>query len=509
MRITDTPGTRVVGHTPVTADPKATEPRSLPSSDSLSTTPEVVVVRSGDTLGKIAARHGISLSQLQELNPELFQEGSDVRGRRRAQNGHWIYPGDQVRLRSASGSSAGSDTMDTVVKAARAAAEGQAAVQATPQATSPAPTVPVAVPVDGVTVSPAPGSAPEGSVNPPVAPDKPAENPLNPPVAPADALHAKQASTPLQTEQVAAPSVAAPPVTPSKGPLDVTWVESPRPQSPEPPKAGSSDSKPLTPPPAPKADGVKLGDRERLILGAVLVGLSLAPVPSKVEAAIGKQAVPGIFEKYPLYTRNPEVTRYVESVGAKVASQASRKDVDWKFYVVDSSAVNAFALPGGHVFVTTGSLKAMKSEAALAGLLGHEIAHVEKRHGVKNIQKTLLAQGIAFAALGDQSTGVQVAAQAAIMLAMNGYSRSNESESDRVGMELAYQAGYDPRGLLEFFETIEHSHDKESPKWMEWLSTHPRTDDRIAQVNRFIEARGATGPMTTNSDEYRRVMAGI
>lgn len=509
LRGPDLTGTPVIPATPTPTRSATAAPtvERAAASDDFRSTPESVIVRPGDTLGNIAARYKIPLSELKELNPDLFAEGRDAKGRRRAGNGHWIYPGDQVRLRSTASqasSESSTEALAAQVRAARlAASQPTSEPTVKPEPTTPAPeaTTPASEPVAEVPAEPAaseplaevptePTPAPEATMTPAVEPPAPPVT-EQAPVAAAEPPKAEAA----KPEPVAAKPPEAPPA-PTKT-ANVMGVEqyTPRPR-------------PTSPPPMPTtmAAGQKLNKKEQLIIGGLLAGLSLVKLPNSIENSIGNSAVDSVLTKYPLYTRNPEIVRYVASVGAKMVNQTNRTDLDWRFYVVDSPQMNAFALPGGHVFITTGALRNLKSEAELAGVLGHEIAHIEKRHSVKQLQKTLLAQGIAIAALGGESAGLQVAGQLAIGIAMNGYSRSHEEESDERGAELAYKAGYDPKGLVGFFETLKHGR-PDSPEWLEWASSHPRTGDRIENVQKHIDQKGLSGSRESAPDRFRQVMS--
>lgn len=529
LRGPDLTGLPVVPTTPAPTRSVADAPtvERAPATDDFRGTPEVIVVRPGDTLGSIAARHHVSLAELKELNPALFTEGRDARNRKRAANGHWIYPGDQVRLRPTTGQAGTESSTETLAAQVRAARLAASQPEATPEA-APASeptftaTPQATAPSDPQEASPAtPQETTQETTQQPTATSTEAATPTVEPVA-------ETSAAPAPSPAPAADATPTPPepaaVTPP--PAKPVEVAAPQPAPPEPvkqekapePPAKSANvyaierytprPRPTSPPPMPTtmAAGQTLNKKEQLIIGGLLAGLSLIKLPNSIENSIGNSAVDEVLSKTPLYTRNPEIVRYVASVGAKLVNQSQRTDLDWRFYVVDSPQMNAFALPGGHVFITTAALRNLKSETELAGVLGHEIAHVEQRHSVKQLQKTLLAQGVAIAALGRESAGIQVAGQLAIGIAMNGYSRSQEDESDERGSELAYKAGYDPKGLLGFFETLQHAH-PDSPEWMAWASDHPRTGDRIKNVQEHLAKKGLTDPRPAGPDPYRQVMS--
>ncbi len=173
---------------------------------------------------------------------------------------------------------------------------------------------------------------------------------------------------------------------------------------------------------------------------------------------------------------------YVQGLGRKLASVSHRPNLDWHFTVVDSPVINAFALPGGYIYLTRGILAYLANEAELAGVLGHEIAHVTARHSVQQITREELAQiglgvgGIlspTFARFGGL-------AQDSLGLLFLRFSRDNEREADRLGVEYAARLGYDPREVSNFFEVLGRmsaAADRETIPG--WLSTHPDPPERV------------------------------
>jgi len=185
-----------------------------------------------------------------------------------------------------------------------------------------------------------------------------------------------------------------------------------------------------------------------------------------------------------------QLQQYVNRVGRWLASQSERPDLPWHFVVLDNEGLNAFAAPGGYVFVTSGLLAQMSSEAELAGVLGHEISHVLKKHHLQAIQKNAWASiGVD---LGGQvlssKTGVPPALAGAMTnvvknLYASGLDQADEYEADRMGVVLAARAGYDPYGLPAVLQMME-SFDPDAPLVALMFATHPPLAQRLEQLNR-------------------------
>jgi predicted Zn-dependent protease len=195
---------------------------------------------------------------------------------------------------------------------------------------------------------------------------------------------------------------------------------------------------------------------------------------------------------------DPAIQRYVNRVGLWVALQGTRPDLPWRFAVLDNPNVNAFATPGGYVFITRGLLAQMHTEAELAGALGHEIAHVERKHHLNAMKKEagmkLLGQGTQF--LLSRSGRAQATDMAALNqvagvakgLYTRGLDKADEYEADRVGAILAARAGYDPYGLAQVLQTLD-SLSAESSQLALLFKTHPRPSDRLAQLDKALGAQ--------------------
>lgn len=231
----------------------------------------------------------------------------------------------------------------------------------------------------------------------------------------------------------------------------------------------------------------------QLLLGGLVAGQALAPISDEQEVAIGRSAAQEVLgdpgtPSYP----NATLASYVQVVGMRVAQRSQRPTLPYEFHVIASSELNAFALPGGQIFVTTGALKAMKSETELAGVLAHEVTHVALRHGIDQLRRAMLAQGIAIAALGSTPALAQQAGKIALDLVLKGYSRTAEDEADRYGVLYSSAAGYDPQGLSSFLNTLAVTLG-DTPKAFEPLSDHPIISERVKRISQIIAEQHLTG----------------
>ena len=191
-----------------------------------------------------------------------------------------------------------------------------------------------------------------------------------------------------------------------------------------------------------------------------------------------------------------DVQAYVDGIGRKVfpLAQQDRKGVKWHIHIVnDDKMVNAFATPGGHLYFTTGLLLAADDEAEIAGVLSHEAGHVVARHSARALVQQFGLQTVAAMALGENPNAIaSVAANIGAGGLMLAHSRTSEDEADVFGVKYAAKAGYDPRGIVRFFQKLKAKEGK-TPAVMKWLSTHPATSDRIAHVERLIKDKKLHG----------------
>ena len=191
-----------------------------------------------------------------------------------------------------------------------------------------------------------------------------------------------------------------------------------------------------------------------------------------------------------LYGRDPVVTEYINELGQRLALHSSRNNIAYHFKVVDAEAVNAFALPGGYVYINLGLIRAAESESELAGVMGHEIGHIVGRHGAKQLTKQLGFAAVEQLVLGKDSNKLEkLAANIARTGTLMKYSRDAEREADTYAVQGMYDAGIDPEGVATFFETL-HKLQKRQPGQLErFFSTHPPTDERIQNVRSQIARR--------------------
>ncbi|MDB5095862.1 MAG: peptidase [Cyanobacteria bacterium RYN_339] len=241
------------------------------------------------------------------------------------------------------------------------------------------------------------------------------------------------------------------------------------------------------------------------VVAGVITAAQGLSISDAQEQQIGAETKLKVLAEMPEYP-NPTVQAYVTQVGQKMAvqAQADRKGQVYEFHIVQNPEINAFATPGGFVFVTTGALKLMTNEAQLAGVLGHEVGHVANRHSVRGMQETLLAQGVSIAVLGqDASQLVQQGANVAFNLLLKGFDRGKEEEADRFGAKYSFNAGYDCRELGNFLAALAAA-TGETPAWLVPVADHPRSDDRIKELTAYIaQQKYATDGKLLNADAFQ------
>ena len=219
------------------------------------------------------------------------------------------------------------------------------------------------------------------------------------------------------------------------------------------------------------------------------------------EIALGLQAAPEMEQQFGGLDPDPQLQGKVTQVGERLVAQsaAGKSPYHFEFHLLnDPETINAFALPGGQVFITEGLLKRLKTEGQLAGVLGHEIGHVVARHGAEQIAKQQLTQGLTGAAVlatydpnnPSSRNSAAVAAMIGQLVTMR-FGRQDELEADHLGVRLASESRYDPRSMVELMKILEESSQGNQPP--EFFSTHPNPENRIQHIQEAIREQYPSG----------------
>lgn len=229
---------------------------------------------------------------------------------------------------------------------------------------------------------------------------------------------------------------------------------------------------------------------KRIGILAAAVTLGGCAVSQQQEIQMGQQYSQQIAQQLPLI-QDPVVNRYINVLGDSIARLTKRGDLDWHFYVVNSSEVNAFAVPGGFVYVNRGLIERADRMDELAGVLGHEIGHVVKRHTVKQMQKEQGANfGVTLACVltsvcNNQAAGSAIQLGGTALFAK--FSRGDEAQADEEGVKNVIHAGISPQGMVTMFQKLIQERKSKPGAVDGWFATHPMEEDRIADVQRMID----------------------
>ena len=235
-------------------------------------------------------------------------------------------------------------------------------------------------------------------------------------------------------------------------------------------------------------------------------------VSESQEIAMGRDYDKQVVASIGLYP-DSGLQRYIQQFGMRLAATSERPNLPWTFRVVDDPVVNAFALPGGFIYVTRGIMAHLNSEAELAGVVGHEIGHVTARHSVSQMSKQQLAQlGLAVGAIASPELGryAGLASQALGVLFLK-YSRDNESQADELGLRYLRRGAYDPREMPHVFEMLTRvSQAQGGGRVPEWLATHPNPENRRGRIEQEIAALPQSFSGTAvNRESYLRRLDGL
>ena len=225
------------------------------------------------------------------------------------------------------------------------------------------------------------------------------------------------------------------------------------------------------------------------------------------EKALGEKFAVEVEKQYRVVA-DPELQGYADRLGRRLLTGARAVEFAYTFKVVKDDSVNAFAIPGGHVYINTGLIKAAQSETELAGVMAHEINHAVARHGTRQLTQQYGYGLIVQLVLGqDQNQLAQLAASLFGKAGFMAYSRGMESQADYLGVETMYKAGYNPQGMIAFFEKLEAMHQRSPSQLAQFFSSHPLTSERIMRVREAIGNLPQKSWPPEEAAEFRRIKA--
>ena len=210
-------------------------------------------------------------------------------------------------------------------------------------------------------------------------------------------------------------------------------------------------------------------------------------ISEKDERALGEEVSQLIRREFGVY-QDKDVTKYVSLVGAVMTQASTRPDLEWEFIVLDTDGVNAFAAPGGIVHITRGALGLIKSEAELAGVLAHEIAHITKKHTVNAIRKNKSFKLASDVTPGSNAYISALAGAAYDNIVEKGFDRGDENDADQEGIRIANKVGYNPSGLSNFLTKLAERNASTTEERNGLFASHPETKERLDRIDRQIKA---------------------
>lgn len=259
-----------------------------------------------------------------------------------------------------------------------------------------------------------------------------------------------------------------------------------------------------------------------LVFTSILISCSVNPVTGKrefmlvsesQEKAMGLAYDPQVIAEFGLY-EDQQLENFINEKGKKMGRLSHRPELDYKFRILDSPVVNAFAVPGGYIYFTRGIMAHFNNEAEFAGVLGHEIGHITARHSAKQQSDQMLAQLGFMAAMIASEDFRQYSdlAQTGLGLLFLKFGRSHESQSDKLGVEYSTKIGYDAHQMANFFQTIGRLQDQSGGAIPTFLSTHPDPGQRFSRVHELAEKEQAKLGKTNlevDRDDYLRMIDGM
>ncbi|MBX7147288.1 MAG: M48 family metalloprotease [Alphaproteobacteria bacterium] len=235
------------------------------------------------------------------------------------------------------------------------------------------------------------------------------------------------------------------------------------------------------------------------------------------EIELGKKNHPQVLAEFGGAYNNADLAEYIQSLGDYLASTSERSNLKFTFTVLNSPIVNAFAVPGGYIYVTRGLLALADNEAEVAGVLAHEIGHIAARHGAQRYDKTMLANiGMILLGIGTGSGEIAQAGGALASVLLQSYSREQEFEADELGVRYIARANFDPQAMVSFLKKLQQETSLEAKilgqedetDAMNIMATHPRTVDRVAEAIREATKNQVKDPIVAQ-DIYLKKIDGI
>ena len=268
--------------------------------------------------------------------------------------------------------------------------------------------------------------------------------------------------------------------------LDDLLAPPPKKQQPPPAQEGSTEESPDLIQGLGEAFGIKKKKIDLLKKGVGVVE-ALQPIGEEEEIVLGEAVAVEAFSRFGGEYPNQAWTRYINLVGETIAELSDRPTLNYHFAILNSQEQNAFAAPGGYIFITVGLLKTLKNEAELAGVLAHEIAHVTKQHMLETIRRGAVLGSVSELTLTAMKKNPEmfsnVIDEMTELLFTKGLDKDKEFEADVVGVDYAYRAGYHPQGLRDYLQTLakEKGHVKSK-----FFTTHPSTTVRISKIDTLL-----------------------
>ncbi|HUO85010.1 MAG TPA: M48 family metallopeptidase [Thermoanaerobaculia bacterium] len=242
-----------------------------------------------------------------------------------------------------------------------------------------------------------------------------------------------------------------------------------------------------------------------LVLAGCSSGGGFNIISLEEEWRLGQQLSADIARQMEIVS-DPAANAYIQKVGQRIVARSQMANLPWNFHIVRNPEINAFNIPGGHVYVTTGLIAAADNAAEFAGVMAHEISHGVERHATEQVSRAYGLNLVAAVVLGQNPVVYQqILAQVVGAGTLAHYGREAEREADEMGVRLMYQAGYDPRGMVTMFEELLR-HRQRSPGGVErFFASHPLTESRIRDVSATIAQLPKRDGLVVQEADYQRV----